>query len=261
MTRISEANPGRRSVFVTNALEYVGPAAAKAMAGAGWNVFCHDRSFASPETRGRFERDNPGMLAAAAVEPEAFVADGLARFGRIDALVSNDIPEPASHPSAFAPPLEDEGDGLEGFEAYMESLAVAPVRLLRSALPAMKAAGSGSIVLVTSGAPLRVPCVSRAHGYIAGRAAAHGLVKALAPQLASRRIQINAVAPFLVYSQTFFPSASGADDPRYDALVKAAVPMGRFGKPAEIGTLIAMLAEGEAEFVTGQIIAFSGGGC
>ena len=253
-----------KTAFVTNVKEYAGPPAAAAMAKADWDVFCHDDSFASPESRAQFERENPGRIAAAAQDAAAFVAEGLARFGRIDALISNDIPKRlTSDPwSKKMEPGNEVSDLLKDFEAYLDSLVTEPVRLLRAALPAMKAAQSGSIILVTSGAPLRVPVVSkRPHGYLAARAAANTLAKVLAVELAPLNIQVNAVAPFLVYSQTFIPSPLGAEDPDFAPVVNRLVPMKRFGRPEEIGTLIALLASGGAGFVSGQVIAFSGAGC
>ena len=66
---------------------------------------------------------------------------------------------------------------------------------------------------------------------------------------------------FLVYSETFFPSELGAEDPKFASFVKKLVPMQRFGAPEEIGTLIWQLASGDMSFVSGQVIAFSGAGC
>lgn len=240
--------------FLTNAREYTGPPAAAALSAAGWSVFSHDDAFASPERRRSYERDNPGQIACAVQDMAEFVGEGIARFGRIDGLISNDIPKRTT-------PYFEVTDPLQDFEQHLDSLILEPVRLLRAALPSMKAAKSGSIVMVTSGAPLRVPAMAGPLGYTAARAGAHGLVKALAVELAPTGIQVNAVAPFLVYSQTFFPSDLGADDPQFMPYVNKMVPMQRWGQPHEIGALIAHLISGDAAFVSGQVIAFSGAGC
>ncbi len=246
-----------RIAYVTNVEEYVGPPTAQATTEAGWQVFCHDDSFADEAARTRYEQDHPGCIAAAARDPGAFIAEGLARFGRIDALISNDIPKGTSMSHANAGRL----DWLDEFETYCESLLFEPVHLLRAAVPAFREAGCGSIVLVSSGAPLRNPPMPAPYGYLAARAGVNALTKALANDLAGSQVQVNAVAPLLVYSQTFFPSAIGAEDPAYVPIVEAMVPMGRFGRPEEVGKLIALLAGGEAGFVSGQVIAFSGAGC
>jgi NAD(P)-dependent dehydrogenase (short-subunit alcohol dehydrogenase family) len=253
----------RKAGFITNAKEYAGAPAAAALAKAGWDVFCHDDSFASPDMRAAYERDNPGRYAAAAQDAAAFISEGFERFGRIDALISNDIPKGTrllKGRTAGTASLES-SDLLEEFEKHLDSLVVEPVRLLQAALPMMKAARAGSIVLITSGAPLRTPAMGGPHGYTAARAATNMLAKSLAGELARYNIQVNAVAPFLVYSETFFPSELGAEDPKFASFVKKLVPMQRFGAPEEIGTLIYQLASGDMSFVSGQVIAFSGAGC
>jgi NAD(P)-dependent dehydrogenase (short-subunit alcohol dehydrogenase family) len=253
----------RKVGFVTNAKEYAGAPAVAALAQAGWDVFCHDDSFNSPEVRAHYERENPGRYAASAQGAAAFIAEGVGRFGRIDALISNDIPKGTRILKArtAATSSLEVSDPLEDFEVHLDSLVAEPVRLLRAALPTMKEALAGSIVLITSGAPLRSPTIGGPHGYTAARAASNMLAKSLASELAPYNIQVNAVAPFLVYSQTFFPSEIGAEDPKYAPLVKKMVPMGRFGAPEEIGSLIWQLASGNMSFVSGQVIAFSGAGC
>jgi NAD(P)-dependent dehydrogenase (short-subunit alcohol dehydrogenase family) len=249
--------------FVTNAKEYAGAPAAAALAKAGWGVFCHDDSFRSSEVRAHYARENPGRYAAAAQGAATFIAEGVERFGQIDAIISNDIPKGTSlmRGRTSSTSSLEVGDSLEDFEVHLDSLVAEPVRLLRAALPVMKAARAGSIVLITSGAPLRTPTMGGPHGYTAARAASNMLAKSLAGELAHYNIQVNAVAPFLVYSQTFFPSEIGAEDPKYAPLVKKMVPMQRFGAPEEIGSLILQLASGDMSFVSGQVIAFSGAGC
>jgi len=137
----------------------------------------------------------------------------------------------------------------------LEDFAIRPYRLAAAAVPHMKSQGGGRIVLITSGAPLR-PAPELAL-YAAARAAPNSLVKSLAIELGPFGISINAVAPFLLASN-FFPR--GMDDPIIAERVRAAIPMRRMGRPEEIGPLIALLASGRSDFISGQIVAFSGGG-
>ena len=252
----------KRVALVTNARGYAGPPAATALASAGWDVFLHDESFTSAEVRAGYERNNPGQYAAVEQDAAAFVGAGLDRFGRIDTIISNDMPSGmksvVGHLSTKS--FAEVSDLLADFEVYLDSLVAEPVRLLRAALPAMKAARSGSVVLITSGAPLRLG-IGGPHGYAAARSAVNTFAKSLAIELAPYAIQVNAVAPFFLYSSTSFPSDIGAEDPQYGHLVKQLVPMGRFGTPEEIGALIVHLTSGEMSFVSGQVIAFSGAGC
>jgi NAD(P)-dependent dehydrogenase (short-subunit alcohol dehydrogenase family) len=71
--------------------------------------------------------------------------------------------------------------------------------------------------------------------------------------------QVNVVAPNYLYSEAYYPRARFIDDPLGSAEIAAKVPLGRLGRPEEIGELIAFLASGRAPFVTGQVIDFTGG--
>lgn len=246
--------------FLTNALEYVGPAAGGALAEDGWTVFCHDDDFVSPDARSRFEQANPQHFASAATDATSFVEEGLQRYGRIECLISNEIPKNISS-SLNISDLNNVDDLFADVEAYVDSLLIEPVRLLRVVCPAMKAAGTGSIILITSGAPLRNPVMRLPHGYLAGRAGANALVKGLSVELAPFGIQVNAVAPFFAYSRNGFPPPLGVDDPQVVAIVNSLVPAQRIGRWDEMAALFKLLASGEAGFISGQLIAFSGAGC
>lgn len=88
--------------------------------------------------------------------------------------------------------------------------------------------------------------------YAAAKAGLHGATKALALELASRGITVNAVAPGVI--------AGPATDAVFDAAsIKTLVPMRRAGTPAEVADLVGFLASGQASYLTGQIISLNGG--
>ncbi|MDG4552336.1 MAG: 3-oxoacyl-ACP reductase FabG [Candidatus Contendobacter sp.] len=88
--------------------------------------------------------------------------------------------------------------------------------------------------------------------YAAAKAGLHGATRALALELASRGITVNAVAPGIVAG-----SATAATfDP---ATIKTLVPMRRAGTPAEVADLVGFLASEQAAYLTGQIIGLNGG--
>ena len=121
----------------------------------------------------------------------------------------------------------------------------------------MKTAKQGRFVFVTSARYLQPePGFAVATSI---RAATTTFAQALAREAASYNIQVNVVAPNYLYSEAYYPRARFIDDPAGRELIAAKVPLGRLGRPEEIGELIAFLVSGRSSFVTGQVIDFTGG--
>lgn len=87
--------------------------------------------------------------------------------------------------------------------------------------------------------------------YSAAKAALIGATKALAQEVAPRNITVNAIAP------GFIESDMTKDLPIDD--LKMLIPIGRFGKPEEVASLVAFLASDEAAYITGEVININGG--
>jgi len=88
--------------------------------------------------------------------------------------------------------------------------------------------------------------------YSAAKGALHSASKALALELASRGITVNAVAPGIIATDMI----EGAFDAE---TIKSLVPMKRAGKPEEVADLVAFLASDRAAYISGQVISINGG--
>ena len=87
--------------------------------------------------------------------------------------------------------------------------------------------------------------------YSAAKAALIGATKALAQEVAARKITVNAVAPGFISTDM----TKGLDE---DSLKKL-VPMQRFGKPEEVASLVGYLASEDSSYITGEVISINGG--
>jgi 3-oxoacyl-[acyl-carrier protein] reductase len=90
--------------------------------------------------------------------------------------------------------------------------------------------------------------------YVASKAGLIGLTKAVARELASRNITVNAVAPGFIQTEMTeaLPEATRQ-------LMLAQIPLGRFGTPGEVAQAVAFLASEAAAYITGQVIQINGG--
>lgn len=239
----------RKVALITHAVDYAGPGAARALAGAGFVAVCHDPGFQSDGERRAFEAGYPGCVACPAASGGEAIDFAVARFGRLDCVVSN-----AVFPALWSPIDElDIGD----FRETLESLVIEPAMLLSKAAAVMKAHGRGNIIVVTSASPLQ-PEPGYAM-YSSARAAASNLARCLARELAGHGVSVNAIAPNFLSSETYYPAALWQDDPSRRDRLKREVPMGRLGTAEELGELVVLLASGKANFITGQVIPFTGG--
>lgn len=241
--------------LVTYADDYVGPGAVDALLADGMQVSAHALGFGDPAARDAYERAHPGVRTLAETDADACVAEVLAIAGRLDAVLSNDVPLALVDGRVVRVDRTD-------FAAMVDVLLLRPQRFLATVLDAMLPAGGGRIVLATSGAADKFPHRSSDGntGYLAARAGANTLARTLAVKHAADNIQLNVVAPFYLYSDRVFPAPGGGHDPVHAPRLARDVPAGRFGHDAEVGALIAFLLSGKSPYTTGQVIAFSGAG-
>ena len=135
----------------------------------------------------------------------------------------------------------------------------AQYRTIRAFLPAMLAAGRGSIVNMSSVAS-SIKGVPNRFAYGATKAAVIGLTKAVAADFVGQGIRCNAICPGTVDTPSLNQRLADTGD--YEAAHKAFTarqPMGRLGRPEELAQLALYLASDESAFTTGQIHIIDGG--
>jgi len=232
-----------RVVIVTGAGKGLGRGYALDLAARGARVVVNnrwaDRSQASSAEAVAAEIRRQGGEAVANLEPaedpeagEAMVAQALAAFGRLDAIVSNaGVPET----------LRLHRQTPEGFRKIFDINFFGALNLVQAAWPVLSGSGTGRIVVSASSAGL--------HGgdgmaaYASSKAALIGLVRGLAVEGAARGVKINAIAPYAVTAMTEAHLAPGMAE-RMD--------------PAAVAPLVSWLVS-EACDVTGQTLVSGGG--
>ena len=135
----------------------------------------------------------------------------------------------------------------------------AQYRTIRAFLPAMLAAGKGSIVNMASVAS-SIKGVPNRFAYGATKAAVIGLTKAVAADFVGQGVRCNAICPGTVDTPSLNQRLADTGD--YEAAHKAFTarqPMGRLGKAEELAQLALYLASDESSFTTGQIHIIDGG--
>ncbi|CAB1351538.1 unnamed protein product [Coregonus sp. 'balchen'] len=114
--------------------------------------------------------------------------------------------------------------------------------------------GGGSVVFVSSVAGYQP--MQALGPYSVSKTALLGLTRALAPELAQCHIRVNCVAPGVI--KTTFSQALWQDEDIVDEFKKQ-LSIKRFGKPEEIGGVIAFLCSKDASYITGETITVTGG--
>ncbi len=175
---------------------------------------------------------------------EEMVRTTEAAYGRLDILVNN------AGIAGRAAPIEEQTD------RDWDSMIAIDLRSVflccRAAIPGMKEQGYGRIINVASiagkeGNPNMVP-------YSAAKAGVIGLTKALAKEVGTQGILVNAVSPAVIDTSIL----RQLTQEQVDYMVQR-IPLGRTGKPEEVAALITWLASDEASFTTGQCLDISGG--
>ena len=170
-------------------------------------------------------------------------------FGKVNVLVNN---AGALSVSTVENIAEDDWDRV------MATNVKGPFLISRAALPAMRRAGGGSIINV--GSVLGIVAIRDRAAYCASKGAVSMLTRAMALDHAHDNIRVNCLCPSIVESdmtRNLFAETEAGRLARESRL--ASIPLGRFGKPADIAGLAVFLASEESSWMTGTVIPVDGG--
>ena len=184
---------------------------------------------------------------------QAAVALAEARYGKLDILVNNAGISISAGGGAHNIAMEDTSVG--DWDRVMDINAKGVFLGTRAAIPAMRRAGGGSIVNISSIAGM-TGAWSRSHPYNASKGAVRQFTKSTAIQYAGEGIRANSVHPGPIITPM---TESTYADPAVAAQRLAQVPLGRRAHPIEVAWGVLYLASDEASFVTGAELVIDGG--
>jgi 3-oxoacyl-[acyl-carrier protein] reductase len=143
---------------------------------------------------------------------------------------------------------------LEDLNALVSLHLSAAVILLQASLPAMKAAGYGRVVLVSSRAVLGLPTRT---AYSATKAGMLGMARTWALELAPQGITVNVVAPGPIETDNFH-SIVPRGSPQVEKIAQS-IPLRRLGQAGDVARAVLFFADRQNGFVTGQVLYVCGG--
>lgn len=237
--------------IVTGGAGSIGLATAALLASRGARVLIADLAESGEEAvRTLAERGLDVAFGRTDVTSEdqvsALVRRAIDRWGQLDIMVAN---------AGIGGRGAADEIGLSAWNKVLDVNLTSAFLCIKHAVPAMRAAGGGAIVLTGSVMGLVAPL--HAASYAATKGAIVNLTRAAAIDFARDNIRVNAVSPGHLESPTKIGGpAARAADPR-DLLAR--YPLGRLGRPDDVASAIAFLASDEASFITGTTLVVDGG--
>ena len=234
--------------LVTAATRGIGLAIAQALANEGARVAVVARTEADVA---RVAQSIHGFGVASDVTTDAGCRKSVERtqehFGPIDILVNN-------YGARAGTSWQD--TGTKEFAAAFEGNVTVSLRMTHLVLPGMIERAWGRVVVITSvygreagGAP----------AYNAAKAAETSLVKSLAREVASKGVTVNGVAPgSILWEGGGWHRRQQADPEGIARFVRTEMPMGRFGTPEQVASVVAFVCSRQASLVNGASIAVDG---
>ena len=184
---------------------------------------------------------------------EASVADSVRfavdTFGGLNILVTS---------VAGRPPAEARGP--DAWKYMVDLFQTGPYYASRQALPAIVESGNGSVIHIASIAGIRGSLIGDVDttAYPTAKHGVIGLTKSLALHYGPKGVRVNAICPGYIRTQATKHIYEADTDGAY-VRDKLRVPLERWGRPEEIGTVASFLASDDASFISGQVIVADGG--
>ena len=244
MTRGNEL--AGKVALVTGGARNIGRAICRSLAAGGASVMVNaNTSQAMAEETVKMIGSSAAFCLADVTKPEEvrrLVETTVKQFGRLDILVNNAA---VRYENDFSSIPYDE------WRKVLATVLDGAFLCTQACIPHLR---EGGTVINIGGLTGHRGATGRAH-VIAAKAGLAGLTKALALDLAPKRITVNCVVPGTIDSQRGLPGVP--DRPAHRA---APPPIGRRGEPEEVAAMVRMLCGPDARYITGQSIHVNGGG-
>ncbi|WP_380282407.1 glucose 1-dehydrogenase [Kitasatospora purpeofusca] len=235
-----------KTVIITGGARGLGAEAARLAVAAGGNVVITDvleddgkATAAELGERARFVRHD----VTSEEDWQRVVDFAVAEFGAVHGLVNN------AGISTGTPLVEE---SVEHFRRVLDVNLTGVFIGIKTVVPALRAAGGGSIVNISSAAGLMGLALTA--GYGASKWGVRGLSKIGAVELGTERIRVNSVHPGMTYTPMTASVGIRRGEGNYPN-----TPMGRVGEAPEIATAVVFLLSDDASYVTGAELAVDGG--